>query len=147
MRSRSSALGLAAVTLLAAGGLRAHAYACSTDGIPSLLVDNRFVAVNTASASAGSLARWTPFVARGTYRVGTRLTLREDKLKVTESLPPMYFRDTWLWQVGDGASARGTAISHAYRRRGDYLVTVKAHLTAGLDNRWVTFDAVTIHVR
>lgn len=146
MRMRLGAAGALAALGLVAMGI-AQAQACATDGIPSMIVDGHLVAVNKASVSKKALARWTPFVARGTYMAGHALSLREDRIKIMLSLPPVYFKYPWRWEFGDGTSSRGLTARHTYRHPGTYVVTVKAYLVGGRYKNWYAFDAVTVHVR
>jgi hypothetical protein len=131
---------LAAGLLLSAGA----AQACSVDGVPSLSVDGRLVAVNKSNASSDS---WTPFVAPGRYPANHALALREDHARVAAALPPVAFKFPWRWHFGDGATARGTAVSHSYRHPGVYIVSVEAYFVVGTQKQWFTFDKATLHVR
>jgi PKD domain len=123
------------------------ARACSLDGVPSLAIDGRLVAVNTALASSTSVEEWTPFVARGAYPANHPLLLKEDRARVAQALPALAFKFPWRWHFGDGAGARGAAVRHAYHRPGTYIITVEAYLVAGKQQLWFTFDKATIHVR
>jgi len=129
--------------LLGAGVARA----CGMDGIPSLSVDGRVVAVNSALTSNARFDTWTPFVTRGAYPVGRPVVLTENKANVAQSLPPEAFKYPWKWTFGDGATARGLSARHVYRRPGAYILSVEAYLIAGAQRQWYTFDKVTIHVR
>lgn len=141
MRRRLIAAGtLAAVVLLGTGVVRA----CSVDGVPSLSVNGRLVAVNTSNASNDS---WTPFVAPGRYAANHALALREDRVRVAAALPPVAFKFPWRWHFGDGATARGTAVNHVYRHPGAYIVSVEAYFVVGVQKQWFTFDKVTLHIR
>jgi hypothetical protein len=123
------------------------ARACSVDGVPSLAVNGRLVAVNTAQTSSASVDTWTPFVAQGAYPANQPLLLQEDRARVAQALPALAFTFPWRWHCGDGANARGAAVRHAYRRPGTYIITVEAHLVAGPHRLWFTFDKATIHIR
>lgn len=129
--------------LLGAGVARA----CGMDGIPSLSVDGRVVAVNSALTSNARFDTWTPFVTRGAYPAGRPVLLAENKANVAQSLPPEAFKYPWKWTFGDGATARGLSARHVYRRPGAYILSVEAYLIAGAQRQWYTFDKVTIHVR
>lgn len=122
------------------------AQACSVDGVPSLSVDGRLVARNATLTSSAAVDTWTPFIARGAYPARHMLVLREDRARVATALPPEAFRFPWRWRFGDGATARGLAVRHAYRHAGTYIVTVEAYLVAGTQKLWFTFDKATIHV-
>jgi len=130
-------------TLLGVGVARA----CGVDGVPSLSVNGRVVAINAALTSNARFDSWTPFVARGAYPAGHPLLLRENRANVAGSLPPAAFKYPWRWTFGDGATARGMDTRHAYRRPGAYILSVEAYLVAGAQRQWYSFDRVTIHVR
>ena len=129
--------------LLGAGVARA----CGMDGIPSLSVNGRIVAVNSALTSNAGFDHWTPFVTRGAYPVGRPVLLTENKANVEQSLPPEAFKYPWKWTFGDGATARGMSARHVYRRPGAYILSVQAYLVAGAQRQWYSFDKVTIRVR
>jgi len=95
------------------------------DGIPSLSVDGRVVAVNSALTSNARFDTWTPFVTRGAYPVGRPVLLTENKANVEQSLPPEAFKYPWKWTFGDGATARGMSARHAYRRPGAYILRTR----------------------
>lgn len=140
---RALLVGVVGAVTLGAG----VAQACSIDGVPSLLVNNRFVAVNTARAGNASFDTWAPFVARGVYPARQLLRLQEDHARIAQALPPEAFRYSWRWRFGDGTSARGSAVSHAYRRPGTYIISVDAYLVAGAHKLWFTFDKATLTIR
>jgi len=143
-RLRGTIVGLVIGSgLLGAGVVRA----CGMDGIPSLSVDGRVVAVNSALTSNARFDRWTPFVARGVYQAGRPVLLTENKANVEQSLPPEAFKHPWKWTFGDGATARGMNARHVYRRPGAYILSVEAYLVAGAQRQWYSFDKVTIRVR
>ena len=123
------------------------ARACSVDGVPSLSVNGRLVAVNSALGSSASVGTWAPFVARGAYPANHPLLLTEEQARVAQALPALAFRFPWRWHFGDGASARGAAVRHAYRRPGTYIITVDAYLVAGTHKLWFTFDKASIDIR
>src|SRR5579875_2135791 len=137
------AMVLIVCALLGVGTARA----CGLDGVPSLSIDGRLVAVNKTLTSAGKIDTWTPFVARGVYAAGRSLLFTENRANVALSLPPLAFRYPWRWTFGDGASARGMSAQHIYRRPGTYIVAVQAYLVAGAHHQWYPFDKATIHVR
>ena len=125
----------------------AVARACSLDGVPSLTVNGRLVALNTASAATGSAATWAPFIAQGVYRASYSLLMHEDRAKVAAALPSNAFVVPWRWRFGDGATARGTTVHHIYKHPGIYVITVQAYFVAGTRQHWITFDKAAIHVR
>jgi hypothetical protein len=138
-------LGGVMIGALVVGASRARA--CGLDGVPSLAVNGRLVAVNTARASSASVEGWTPFVARRAYPANHLLLLKEDRARVAQALPALAFTFPWRWHFGDGTTARGAAVRHAYRRPGTYIITVEAYLVAGKQQLWFTFDKATIHIR
>jgi PKD domain len=123
------------------------ARACGLDGVPSLTVDGRLVAVNTAPASSASVEGWTPFVARRAYPANHPLLLKEDRARVAQALPALAFKLPWRWHFGDGAGARGATVRHEYRRPGTYIITVDAYLVAGKQQLWFTFDRATLYIQ
>ncbi len=143
MRTRITAAVVALGAVALGAGM---ARACGMDGIPSLSVDGRVVAVNSALTSNARFDTWTPFVTRGAYPVGRPILLTENKANVAQSLPPEAFTHPWKWTFGDGATARGMSARHVYRRRGAYILSVQAYLVAGAQRQWYSFDKVTIHV-
>jgi hypothetical protein len=90
---------------------------------------------------------WTPFVARRAYPANRPLLLKEDRARVAQALPARAFKLRWRWHFGDGATARGAAVRHAYRRPGTYIITVDAYLVAGTHSLWFTFDRATVHIQ
>ncbi len=124
-----------------------NALACGIDGVPSLLVNGRLVRLNTAVPVKGKLATWTPFVAPGTYPSGQALRLGELRSRVDLTLPPGASQRPWRWLFGDGATARGFAVRHTYRRPGVFVVTVQFYLGTGAYARWYPFDATALHIR
>jgi hypothetical protein len=144
VRSSLLALGLLVAATLAAMGTT---QACGIDGVPSLMVNGRLVAMNRALPASGHLASWAPFAAPGIYRTGQSVQLREIRGRVLWTLPPSAFRTPWRWTFGDGAAARGLSVRHLYRRGGTYVVRVRAYLRDGHDSQWYQFDAAVIQVR
>jgi hypothetical protein len=144
MRKPFRARGVVVVAVLVAGST---AQACGLDGVPSLLVNGRLVLVNRALPASGHLTIWAPFTAPGSYRAGQPVRLQEMRGRVLWTLPPSAFRTPWRWTFGDGADARGLRVRHTYRRRGTYVVHVRAYLVDGHDSQWYQFDAAVIHVR
>lgn len=139
---RGAACALLGGMLLGAG----VAQACSVDGVPSLSVDGRLVAVNPSGASMTSTDFWTPFVAAGRYHTNLLLVLKEDRARVAAALPPVAFKFPWRWHFGDGTTARGTAVRHLYRRPGPYVVSVEAYFVVGTQKQWFTFDKATLRI-
>ena len=123
------------------------ARACSLDGVPSLAVNGHLVADNAALAGSASVEGWTPLVARGAYPANHPLLLQEDRARVAQALPALAFKVPWRWHFGDGATARGAAVRHAYRRPGTYIITVDAYLVAGKQQLWFTFDRAALHIQ
>ena len=144
MRSRTCA-GLGVLGCLAMSASAASA--CGVDGIPSLSVNGHLVAVNMAQAAIGGLDTWTPFVTRGHFAANQTLVLAEDRFQVSQALAPIAFRFPWRWRFGDGATARGTVVRHAYRHAGAYVISTEAYLVAGTRKQWFIFDRATILIR
>jgi hypothetical protein len=146
LRQYMLALGLMAGTLLSGSG-SGMASACGLDGIPSLQVNGRLVALNRAPPARRQLATWAPFVAPAVYAVGQQLLLSEIRGRVLWTLPPSAFKTPWRWSFGDGAQARGLSTRHSYRHAGAYVIGVRAYLIDGQSSGWYVFDTVLIHVR
>ena len=144
MRAGRLAAGILAALILSQA---ATVVACGIDGVPSLLVNGRLVAPNTALPVRGQLATWTPFAAPGAYPAGHELTFMEAHALVALTLPPGAFKRPWRWLFGDGAAARGFYARHTYRRPGTYVVTVQFYLGTGAYARWYQFDATALRVR
>lgn len=144
MRGRGIATGLAVGALLLGMGM---ARACGLDGVPSLRVDGRLVALNRAQPARGQPAMWAPFVAPGVYPAGRPVLLSEIWGRVLWTLPPSAFRTPWRWTFGDGAQARGISTHHTYLHAGSYVIGVRAYLMDGQSSGWYLFDTVLIHVR
>lgn len=136
----AGALGAALLGVSGAG-------ACGVDGVPSLSVNGRLVALNTVYATNATFNSWTPFIARGVYPARHALLFTENRANVALSLPPVAMKVPWRWNFGDHATARGTKVRHAYRRGGAYIVSVDAYFGTGKYAQWYTFDKITLHVR
>ena len=50
----------------------------------------------------------------------------------------------WTWQFGDGATAVGWTVTHAYARPGRWRIAVEAYWPP--TKQWIAFDQVTIVV-
>lgn len=147
---RVSSLGALLLALSGLGALvlgTSVAGACGVDGIPSLSVDGRLVLRNTVYTSNSAADTWTPFIAHGLYPARRPLLFSENRAQVAAALPPTAFKVAWRWHFGDGATARGMAVHHLYRRAGNYIVTVEAYLASGKYAQWFAFDKATLHVR
>lgn len=144
MRKLCHALGGAVAAILIAGSA---VQACGIDGVPSLLVDGRLVRANRTLPVSGQVAAWALFTAPGSYGIGQPVDLHELRGRVLWTLPPSAFRTPWRWTFGDGTAARGLRVRHIYRRRGTYVVRVRAYLLDGHDSQWYQFDAAVIQVR
>ena len=133
------AMGLSALSMSRA------AFACSLDGVPSLLANGHRVVINTqAPTTAAQLAAFTPFIAPHSYSVGQAITLTEDRREVAISLNAESMRRPWRWQLSDGSVAYGWTIKHSFKRAGHWQVIVEAYYPG--DGHWYRFDLASLTV-
>lgn len=126
-------------------GIAAPTQACSLDGVPSISAGGALAHRNTVQPTAATLARWAEFVFPAGYRRGHAVRFAENVAELHRSLPPEAFRQAWRWDFGDGSGGSGYAVSHTYRRAGEYKVTVYAKF--GANRAWYVFDAALIRIR
>jgi hypothetical protein len=121
------------------------ARACAIDQRPSASANGRLAHLNphTPTTSA-QLATWGYFIFPGTFRVGADVTLTENRAEVARTLEPSALRDPWGWQFGDGTTALGWTVRHAYARPGPERISVYAYDPA--IDRWTLFDQITITI-
>lgn len=135
----------AGVGLVLALTLAEPAAACSLDGVPSLSANGTLVQPMTSKPSRAEQAQWAPFAVPGALSAGREIRFSESVSELKRSLPPLAFAYPWRWQFGDGSTATGTAVTHAYHRPGLYRVTVWADYRA--EHFWYEFDAAMIRIR
>ncbi len=138
------AAGLAA---LIAGGVLGStgARACALDNKPSLSANGRLVRINQQSPRTDAeVARWTYFVVPGAYRAGQGVALTENRQEVAQTLLPSVMLRPWRWEFGDGVTAYGWGVKHAYTHPGQYVVTADCYNPG--DGKWYNFDKATLTV-
>lgn len=122
------------------------AQACALDQVPSISLDGHLAVINKqVPRTPLQLAHWAPFVFRAHPRVGQMVRFAENRREVARSLTKPALHHRILWRLGDGRSAFGWHISHAYQRSGRYRVTVLAYDQRS--HRWYQFDKAIAVVR
>ena len=144
--------GRAIVALALAGGLGwlaagpVAARACSLDNKPSAYADGQLDRVNTqVPTTSAALAAFTPFVFARGYPVRHTITLTENRREVAATLVAEAMRRPWHWELGDGHTAYGWTVRHAYSRPGHYRIVVDCYYPP--QKRWIAFDQITLTVR
>ena len=143
-------LGLAALrgsfaALILVLSLGSAVAACSLDGVPSMSANNVLVRPMAAKPSRADLAHWAPFAVPSVFQKGRPIRFGEYVSELKRSLPPLAFAYAWRWEFGDGGTATGVSVIHAYRRSGLYRVTVWADYRT--EHFWYEFDAAVIRIR
>jgi len=135
-------LGLAVCVL----SVPAVARACALDSQPSAYADGQRDRVNTqVPATSAQLAGWAPFVFARTYPVRRTIVLTENRREVARSLTAAAMRRPWRWDFGDGHTAYGWTVRHAYAHPGRWHIGVDAYDPG--TRQWYNFDQVVITVR
>jgi hypothetical protein len=119
--------------------------ACGLDGVPSLTVNGVLAQRMTSKPSRADLTHWAPFIFSGPYRTGTVMHIKENIAELHRSLPAQAFGHPWRWTLGDGTTATGYTVRHAYRHGGEYRITVSAYYSAY--GTWYQFDDALIRVQ
>lgn len=119
------------------------ALACGIDGIPSMAMNGRLVTINHGPATKENLSYWAAFLL-GTAKTGTTLRFAENEGELHRSLSAPAFATPFQWSFGDGATARGMAVTHRYSQSGWYKVNVSYYYTP--QARWVTFDSAQLQI-
>jgi hypothetical protein len=121
------------------------ARACALDNVPSLTADGQLDRITTdPPTTSAQLATWSPFILPRTYTAGHAITFAEIRKEVARSLVPDAMRRPWHWEFGDGGTAVGWTVRHAYARGGHWRIVVYAY--SPVDQQWHDFDHVTITV-
>jgi hypothetical protein len=140
--------GAIVALLLVAGcilGVSGPARACALDSRPSAYADGQLDRVNAqAPTTAAQLATWTAFVFARSYPVRRAIVFTEDRREVARTLVPAALRRPWRWRFGDGHTAYGWTVRHAYARPGRWRIQVDAYLPS--TRQWYSFDQVTVTV-
>lgn len=134
---RRHALGIVlALALFFATG--AAATACTLDGIASLSVNGVTAALTSGHPTRANAGYWAPFtlLAQGS---GSTLRFSENMRNVAQSLPPAMLATPFRWDFGDGATASGFTVRHAYAHAGWYKITVRYEWPAR--HQWIVFDS------
>lgn len=125
----------------------AVARACLLDQQPSIYADGRIARANTVAPSvAAELTTWSPFVFSSGYAVHHDIVLSENRRQVARVLAPAALRHPWRWRFGDGHSAVGWTVRHAYAHAGRWRIEVDAYIPGAGPKNWYTFDRVTISI-
>jgi hypothetical protein len=120
----------------------AAANACTLDNVASAAANGQRAVLSSDQPQAGK--PWAPFRFAQAYAVGSTVTFSEDHADLTKSLSPTMLGTPFRWVLGDGSSARGTSVTHAFTRAGTYVIQVYAYAASA--GRWVLFDTVQIQV-
>ncbi len=140
---RSVRLSLSCVVaLIIALYSAAAASACTLDNVASAAANGQRATLSSDQPQAGKA--WAPFRFAQAYAVGTAVTFSEDHADLAKSLSPTMLVQPFRWVMGDGSSARGTSVTHDFKREGTYVVQVYAY--AASVARWVLFDTVQIEI-
>lgn len=139
-------LSAAVVAMLAAGPRISAgiARACAIDSVPSLTADGQLDRLADPPTTSAELATFAPFQLPRSYAAGHSIVFTELRKEVAKSLVPDAMTRPWRWQFGDGASANGWTVKHAYTRAGRHRIVVEAY--APSTRQWIAFDQVTITI-
>jgi len=122
------------------------ALACGLDGKPSMSTNGALVERNLLTARTQAQAlHWAPFVAVSTYHSGATIALTENRTELARTLLPTVMTHPWRWGFGDGATAYGWTVHHAYKHAGRWRVTTDAY--DPISRAWYNFDQAVIVVR
>ena len=122
------------------------ALACTLDSRPSAYADGQIDRPNPALPTSGAqLASWSPFVFASTVRMHRTVTLTENRREVARSLTAAAMRRPWRWGFGDGHTAYGWTVRHAYARPGRWRITVDAYDPG--TRQWYNFDKIILTVQ
>jgi hypothetical protein len=130
------------IALIVVLGTSAAASACTLDNVASVAANGQRAVLSSDQPQAGT--PWAPFRFAQAYAVNTAVTLSEDHADLVKSLSPTMLAQPFRWVLGDGSSARGTSVTHAFKREGTFVVRVYAYAASAA--RWVLFDTVEIHI-
>lgn len=148
MRNRLLAHGAIVVLALCAllGGPLSRAAACSLDQKPSVLADGHLALINDETPTTqAQLATWAFFAFDHSYGVRQAIVLSEDRREVAKTLTAAAMRRPWRWRFGDGQTAYGWTVRHAYAHPGQKRIEVDAYDPS--TKRWYNFDQVLISIQ
>ena len=117
--------------------------ACGIDGVPSMTMNGRLVAINYAQATKANFAHWASF-SLGTARPGVDLRFSENARELHKSLTARAFATPFQWTFGDGSTARGLTVAHRYAKPGWYKVNVNYYYTPR--KSWIPFDSAQLQI-
>jgi hypothetical protein len=144
---RTLIFATAALVALVAGPwlTAADARACAIDSVPSLTADGQIDRLTqNPPTTAAELATFAPFELPRSYAVGHTIVFAELRNEVAKSLVPDAMKRPWHWQFGDGASAAGWTVRHAYTQPGRHRIVVEAY--SPVTRQWIQFDQVSITI-
>ncbi len=132
---------LAIGSLLSVG----RAGACSLDNVPSLTADGRLDQLTTdPPTTSAQLLTYAPFSLPNGYGAERAIVFTEIRNEVVKSLVPAAMQRPWRWEFGDGSTATGWTVKHAYARTGRRRIVVEAYWPP--TKQWIAFDQVTITI-
>lgn len=132
---------LLAGTRVTAGIVRA----CALDNVPSLTADGRLDRITTdPPTTSAQLQTYAPFSLPRSYAAGHAIVFTEIRSEVARSLLPDAMKRPWRWQFGDGGTASGWSVKHAYAHPGRHRIVVEAYWPP--TKQWIAFDQVTITI-
>jgi hypothetical protein len=134
----SGGLGLALALFLCGPAL-----ACGIDGVPSMTMNGRLVAVNYSPATKENFSHWASF-SLGTAKTGANLRFSENARELHKSLTARAFATPFQWTFGDGSKARGLTVAHRYAKPGWYKVNVNYYYTPR--HSWIPFDSAQLRI-
>jgi hypothetical protein len=120
--------------------------ACALDQVPSMSMNGHLAVLNKKPPrTRAELIKWAYFIFRTHPRVGQLLHFAENRREVARSLTKQAMEHAAKWVFDDGTDAYGWVVSHTYRKRGIFRITVLAYDQG--THRWYPFDQATLIVR
>jgi len=140
---RFVAIAIAIGLIVSSPAIEGLAYACALDSVPSLTADGRLDRLTTdPPTTSAQLLTYAPFTLPGTYAAKHAIVFTELRQEVAKTLLPQAMQRPWRWDFGDGATALGWTVRHAYARQGRWRIVVEAYWPPS--KQWIAFDQVTI---
>lgn len=132
-----------AVLALATALIAAPVQACGLDGTPSVSANGRLAQVTPwTPTTQAQMAIWAIFDFTRHYAVRQAITLTENRREVARALIASAMQRPWRWRFGDGQTAYGWTVRHAFARPGTWRIMVDAYLPS--TKQWYNFDQVMI---
>lgn len=145
LRPRLCCLVVASALAGCAFGSAVPARACSLDYRPSAYANGQLDSLNPQiPTTSAQLSTYAVFVFARSYPVRRAITLSENRREVARSLTAAALRRPWRWEFGDGHTAYGWTVHHAYARAGQWRINVDAYDPGS--RKWYNFDQVTITI-